>query len=142
MFLSIDGTFWIQLVNFAIFFAILNAVFLRPVGAAIRKRREYIDGVKSDFERYTAESRSLQAGAEAKRAQARREAEETLAKARAGAESEALALAATFTERANAIADDARARVETELRAAREREAELAKTLAGELLERAIGSAR
>jgi F0F1-type ATP synthase membrane subunit b/b' len=39
MFLSLDGTFWFQLVNFAIFFAILNVVFLRPVGEAIKKRR-------------------------------------------------------------------------------------------------------
>src|SRR5579864_4686598 len=100
MFLSIDGTFWIQLLNFAIFFVILNAVFLRPVGAAIRKRREYIDGVKNDFERYRAEVKSLHDEAEAKRAQARREADEVLAKARGSTESEAAELAASFTERA------------------------------------------
>ena len=45
MFLRIDGTFFVQLVNFAIFFAVLNVVFLKPVGAAIRKRREYIESV-------------------------------------------------------------------------------------------------
>ena len=45
MFLSLDGTFWIQLINFAIFFAILNVVFMRPVGEAIKKRRAYIDSV-------------------------------------------------------------------------------------------------
>jgi len=142
MFLSLDGTFWIQLINFAIFFAILRVVFLRPVGEAIRKRREYIDGVKNDFERYSAEMRNLRAEADAKRGAARREAEETLAKARAAAESEATVLAATFTDRANAIANDARATVDAELRAARDREGELAKTLAEQLLDRALGSAR
>jgi F0F1-type ATP synthase membrane subunit b/b' len=142
MFLSLDGTFWIQLINFAIFFAILRVVFLRPVGEAIRKRREYIDGVKNDFERYSSEMRNLRAEADAKRAGARREAEDTLAKARAAAETEATVLAATFMDRANAIATDARATVDAELRSAREREGELAKTLAEQLLDRALGSAR
>jgi len=67
MFLSLDGTSWIQLINFAIFFVILNAVFQRPVGAAIRKRRAYIESVKSDFEHYMAEVKALRDEAEAKR---------------------------------------------------------------------------
>ncbi len=142
MFLSLDGTFWIQLINFANFFAILGVVFLRPVGEAIRKRRDYIDGVRSGFERYSAETRNLRAEANAKRTAARREAEETLAKVRVAAESEATVLAATFMDRANAIAKDARATVDAELRSARDREGELAKTLAEQLLDRALGGAR
>ncbi|MGC1380730.1 MAG: ATP synthase F0 subunit B, partial [Candidatus Baltobacteraceae bacterium] len=64
-FLSIDGTLVVQLVNFAIFFAILNVVFLRPVAAAIRKRREYINSLVTDYDRYQAEARSLREQAEA-----------------------------------------------------------------------------
>ncbi|HXM31729.1 MAG TPA: hypothetical protein VN919_06185 [Xanthobacteraceae bacterium] len=142
MFLSLDGTFWVQLVNFVIFFAILSVVFLRPVGVAIRKRREYIEGVKSDYDRFSAEVRSLRADADAKRAAARREAEEALVKARAAADLEAAEISATFAERANATAAEARAVVESELRSAREREVELATALADQLLERALGSAR
>ena len=142
MFLSLDGTFWVQLVNFVIFFAILRVVFLRPVGAAIRKRREYIEGVKNDYERYSAEVRSLRADADAKRAAARREAEEALLKARTAADLEAAEILATFAERANATAAEARAAVESELRSAREREGELAAALADQLLERALGSSR
>jgi F0F1-type ATP synthase membrane subunit b/b' len=67
MFLSLDGTFWIQLVNFAIFFALLNVLFLRPVGAAIRKRRAYIDSVKSDLEHSLQGTRELRARAESER---------------------------------------------------------------------------
>jgi F-type H+-transporting ATPase subunit b len=142
MFLSLDGTFWIQLVNFAIFFALLNVLFLRPVGAAILKRRAYIDSVKSDLDRSSQETRELRARAEAERAAARRGADELLAKARGEAEREAAQIAADFTERSNAIAAQARATVEAELRSARGREDELAKDLAERLLERAIGSAR
>jgi F-type H+-transporting ATPase subunit b len=142
MFLSLDGTFWIQLVNFAIFFALLNVLFLRPVGEAIRKRRAYIDSVKSDLDRSLQETRELRTRAEAERAAARREADERSAKARGQAEREAAQIAAEFAERSNAIAANARATVEAELQAAREREGELAKALADQLLARALGSAR
>lgn len=142
MFLSLDGTFWVQLVNFAIFFAILRVVFLRPVGTAIRKRREYIEGVKNDYDRYSAEVRSLRAEAEAKRAAARREAEEALVKVRAEADRQAAGVAASSADRANAIAGEARATVESELQSARERERDLATALADQLLARALGSAR
>ena len=63
MFLSLDGTLIVQLVNFAIFFALLNLVFLRPVGRAIAKRRAYINSLASDYERYQEEARSLRAEA-------------------------------------------------------------------------------
>ena len=88
MFLQLDGTFWVQLVNFAIFFAILNVVFLRPVGEAIRKRRAHIEGVLNDNERYAREARALRTEAESKRTDARREAHEyfTASRAEAGAE--------------------------------------------------------
>ncbi len=142
MFLSLDGTFWVQLVNFAIFFAILRVVFLRPVGTAIRKRREYIEGVKNDYDRYSAEVRSLRAEAEVKRAAARREAEEALVKVRVEADRQAAGVAASSADRANAIAGEARARVESELQSARERERDLATALADQLLARALGSAR
>ena len=37
MFLSLDGTLVVQLINFAIFFALLSVVFLRPVGRGDRE---------------------------------------------------------------------------------------------------------
>lgn len=142
MFLAPDGTFWVQLVNFAIFFAILNVVFLRPVGAAIRKRRAHIEGVRSDYDRYARQVAGSRSEAEAKRAAARREAEETVASAKAVAESEAAALVAARGEKAQAIVDEARATVASEISTARLREGELSENLARTLLERAIGSNR
>ena len=73
MFLSIDGTFIVQLINFAIFFAILNVVFMRPVSRAIVARREYINSVTNDYDRYQAETKALRTQAESIRAAARRE---------------------------------------------------------------------
>lgn len=142
MFLSLDGTFWFQLINFAIFFAILNGVFLRPVGEAIKKRRAHIDGVQSDYERYTHQIDTLRSDADGRRAAARRAAEETVAKARAAAEREAHTIVETETAAAQAIADQARATVALEVDAAKAREPELSQSLAQTLLERALGGGR
>ena len=138
MFLQVDGTFWIQLLNFAFFFAILNVVFLRPVGAAIRKRREYINGVKSDTDRYSKEARDLRAQAEEQRAAARRAALERYTEARSQATTEADRIVEQRGAEANAIATEARAEVEREVAEARSREGALAESLGRNLLERAL----
>jgi F0F1-type ATP synthase membrane subunit b/b' len=142
MFLSLDGTFWFQLVNFAVFLAILNVVFLRPVGTAIKKRREHIESVQSDYERYVHQVAAIRSDADGRRTAARRAAEETVAKARAAAEREAQSIVAAHTAEAQAIADQARATVALEVEAAKAREPELSEQLAKVLLDRAIGGAR
>ena len=140
MFLVPDGTAWIQLINFVIFFAILNVVFIRPVGAALKRRREYIDSVHGDYDRYSHQVSTMRAQAEAERLAARREAEEKVQAARSTADAEAGRLAADFERSAAEIAGRARAQVADELAAARNREGELAGALAATLLERATGA--
>ncbi|HEY0798783.1 MAG TPA: ATP synthase F0 subunit B [Candidatus Baltobacteraceae bacterium] len=140
MFLSLDGTFWIQLLNFAIFYAILNVVFLRPVGAAIRKRRDYIDSVASDYERYAHEAKELRASADSTRAQARRAGAESFAGARSQASIEASAISEDYAQRAATIMQKARDTVEGEIATARAKEPALVQTLAQALLDRAIGA--
>ncbi len=142
MFFKLDGTVIIQLINFVIFFALLNVVFLRPVGAAIKRRRDYIDGVQRDYEGYAKEAETLRADASARRAAARRAAEEAVTAARARAEAEAQQVAAAEGARAQAIIDEARLVVETEVTAAKGRETELSQQLATALLTRALGSPR
>ena len=138
-FLSLDGTFWVQLLNFGIFFLIVNVVFLRPVGEAIRKRREYIDEVQGDFERYQHQVATLTAEAEERRAVARRAAQETTAAARSKAEAEAAKTIGEATQRASSLVASAHATVDGELNEARSREPELAAALARTLIERAVG---
>ena len=140
MFLQPDiGTFLFQLVNFAIFFAILNLVFLRPVGEAIKKRRAAIDAVQGDYDRYSRQVSTFRADADAKRAAARREAEETIAKARSAAEDKAAGIVAEKTAESQQIADAARATVAGEMTAAEAKMDALAESLARDLLERATG---
>jgi F0F1-type ATP synthase membrane subunit b/b' len=139
MFLQLDGTFWVQLVNFVIFFAILNVVFLRPVGEAIRKRRAYIDSVLNDDERYAREAKALRAEAESKRIAARRESADHFAAARAEAAAEAAAIAREHATVAAELVAQARATIASETGVARGREPELADVLARKLLQRAVG---
>ncbi len=142
MFLQVDGTIVIQLINFLIFFVLLNIVFLRPVGAAIKRRRDYINGVQSDYDRYAKEAASLRSDAAERRAAARRGAEETVLKARVAAEAEATDILTGEGARAQSIGDEARRKVDAEVVTARSREDELSQQLAQTLLARALGPAR
>lgn len=141
MFLSLDGTFIVQLINFAIFFAILNVVFIRPVSRALVQRREYINSVINDYDRYQAEAASLRTQAESIRAAARREAEAALSKARAEASNEASSLSVEYNERAMQIVEAADRAVAGELQAARACEGQLAGDLANLMVERTVGAA-
>jgi F-type H+-transporting ATPase subunit b len=140
-FLSIDGTLVVQLLNFAIFFALLNVVFLRPVAAAIQKRRQYIDSLVSDYDRFQAEAHSLRAQAEEVRASARQRAEHRVAAARAQASNEAAQLSSDYAERAQRIVEDAQRTARAELEAARSNEDEAARALAGFMIDRVIPEA-
>ena len=137
-FLSVDGTVFVQLINFAIFFAILNLVFMRPVARAIAKRREYINSVTSDYDRYQAEGTALRTQAEAIRAAARREAEQLAAQARAEASNESAALSTRYAQQASQAVDEARDAVESELQSARSDERRTVAELANEIFARAL----
>jgi F-type H+-transporting ATPase subunit b len=143
MFLLPDGTLVVQLINFAIFFAVLSVVFLRPVSRAIRERREYLNSVTADYDRYQAEAGSLRAQAEGERAAARRDAQEAIAKARAGASNESAELSARYAAQAQSVVEAAHQSVAGELESARAGEAAIVRQLADLILERTIsGSAK
>jgi|SRR6516165_10487264 F-type H+-transporting ATPase subunit b len=140
-FLSIDGTLVIQLINFAIFFAVLNVVFLRPVGRAIAKRREYIKSLVSDYARYHGEASSLRAEAEGIRAAARREAEHRVANARAQGSNEAAEISVQYAQQAKSTVEEAQRKANAELESARGGEPDAVRGLARLMLERVIPEA-
>lgn len=138
MFLQVDGTIVIQLLNFAIFFALLSVVFLRPVSRAISERRRYINSVTEDCDRYHAEAAALRTQAESLRAAARKEAEEAIAAARADASNASAEIAAQTARQSAQIVDEARRTVAAELEAARRDEARAVIELAELLVRRAL----
>jgi len=140
-FLSIDATAIVQLVNFAIFFVVLSLVFLRPVAAAIARRRAYINSLVTDYDRYQEEARGLRAEADGIRAAARREAEQRIAAARAAASNEAAEMSSRYAREVQGIIDDAQKTAQRELEAARAGENEAVESLAGLMVERVMPEA-
>jgi F-type H+-transporting ATPase subunit b len=138
MFLQIDGTFILQIVNFFVFLAILNVVFLKPVGAAIAKRRQYIDSVTSDYEQHVGEAKALRAQAENLRAEARREAEAKAAAYRNETEDQVQAIADEYGAKVQALVESAHETVAGELAAARAKEPQLVEQLAQTMVARAM----
>lgn len=141
MFLKVDGTFFVQLVNFAIFFALLNVLFLRPVGKAIAKRRDYIKSVTADYDKYQAEANSLRANDERMRADARREAEQIVAKGRADASNATAEIATKYGAQAQAVVEEAQQKVASELDAARTESQRTVGELADLMVDRALTEA-
>jgi F-type H+-transporting ATPase subunit b len=140
MLFSVDGTFFVQLINFAIFFALVTVLFIKPVGRAIAERRRYIDSVIADYDGYAKQIHELQGAAEARRAAARREADALLASKRAELAKEVEALNAEYAGRAGALVEQALATVQGEMREARASEDRLVRELASEMLERALAT--
>ena len=137
--LSLDGTLIVQLVNFIVFLVILNEIFMKPVGAAIARRRAYIDGLTHDMEQLQRDAKELRGQAEARRLAARREAEEAIARARVAAAQEADALVVAAQSRAGEVIKLAHAEVAKEVAAARSQEGRVVGVLANEMLNRALG---
>ncbi|HTZ55483.1 MAG TPA: ATP synthase F0 subunit B [Candidatus Acidoferrum sp.] len=138
MFLSVDGTALVQLVNFAIFFAVLSVVFLRPVGRAISERRAYINSLAADYERYRSEAAEFRAQAESIRDDARREADRILSTARNEAGNEAANMSTEYATRVKAIVEGAHATVAQEVEAIRPREDAIASELAAQIVGRVL----
>jgi F-type H+-transporting ATPase subunit b len=136
MLFQIDGTFFVQLINFAIFLAVLNVIFLKPVGKAIRERREYKEGLVTGYDAAQAEATALRKKAEEVRHAAHRDADALLAKARAEASNETSAIATDYNGRAQAIVAEAQAKAAQELAAAEPRSETLSNELASLMLSR------
>jgi F-type H+-transporting ATPase subunit b len=140
MLFSVDGTFIVQLVNFAIFFALVNMLFIKPVSRAIEERRRYIDSLTADYDKYHEEITRLKGQAEAERAQARRDAEVALSAARTQIGREVETLNADYASRVARSVEAAHATVEQEMVKAKAEEPRLVRELSGEMLERAFAT--
>jgi len=139
-FLSLDGTFWLQIINFFIFYWILNIVYIKPASEALRKRRAYIDSVIHEYEQARRTEAELRAQADEKLAEGRREGDHAAAAIRSEAMKRASEIMAKAQAESQQIVQEAEATVEREAAAARAHADELAKELAGTMLSRTVGA--
>ena len=138
MLLSIDGTFIVQLINFAIFFALVNAIFISPVRRSIVARRQFIDGVTRDYEGYRGEAVRLRTEAQGLLSAARRDAEATFAQARVEGQRRAAEITVSYGGQATHEIDRAHEQVAREVAAARVHEDRLVREIGDQLTAQAL----
>jgi len=109
-----DGTIFIQILNFVVFWALLNYLFIRPTQKAIMERQRHIAEAHGEADALTAQAAQLQAEAEAIRAQAARRAQELLRKAAAEAAAQVKTIERETENTAAQIVAAARSAVEKE----------------------------
>jgi len=139
--LEINGTLFVQLINFIVFLSILNVIFMKPVGAAIARRRAYVEELTHDIEALQGGVNDTRSQADKRRLTARRDAEETIARARQAAAKEGDAQIVAAQAQAAKIVAATHAEVEREVEAARAQEPAIVDALARELVVRAVGGA-
>ena len=102
MLLSIDGTFLIQILNFVVFWVLLNYLFIAPTRRAIEERQRYVSGQHKQGVELRARAAELRAQAAAIIDEARRRTGEIVREAAASAAAETNAIEKRSAEEAAA----------------------------------------
>lgn len=114
MLLSLDGTFLIQILNFIVFWALLNQFFIAPTRRAIEERQRAIATQYAEGDAFAAQARQLRAQADEILSEARRKTEEAMRAAASRASDETWAIENKALEESNAIVQLAHATVASE----------------------------
>jgi F-type H+-transporting ATPase subunit b len=142
MLLSIDGTFLVQVLNFILFWVLLNYLFIRPVRRSIDARQQYIAQLYRQADDLAAQAAQARAQAQAILDAARRQTQETMRRAAAEAAAQAHEIERRAAEEAAAAVQLAHATVAAERVAAREKQQAFVEELARSMVRRATGAER
>jgi F-type H+-transporting ATPase subunit b len=142
MLLSIDGTFLVQILNFILFWVLLNYLFIAPTRRAIEGRQQRIDTLYGDGDAFAAQAKDRQAQADAILDAARRHVDEAMRAAAASASDEAHAIERKASEEAAASVALAHATVASERAQAVTKQRPFVEELARSMAERALGAER
>ncbi|HVA37182.1 MAG TPA: hypothetical protein VNJ51_06185 [Candidatus Dormibacteraeota bacterium] len=142
MLLSLNGTLIVQVINFGIFFLILNAVFVAPTRKSRMERYERIRMIEEEAEVLRAETRELRAQTAAFLAATYREADARISRADAEGSRQAGEIIAAAHADAKVKAEEVRRVVEGELAAIKADLSRNVDDLAALMVGRAIGEAR
>lgn len=138
MLLSIDGTFLIQILNLIVFWVLLNYVFIAPTRRAIEARQQYIASLQAQIDQCAAQTRDLQAQADAILGEARKAVDETMRTASAQASDEVHAVERHASDEAAAMVALAHATVANERNQAIAKQGPFVDDLARSMAERAL----
>jgi F-type H+-transporting ATPase subunit b len=138
MLLSIDGTFIAQILNFLVFWVLLNFVFIAPTRRAIEERMRVIAGHQREAVALRERAAALKAEADALFDAARRRTDEIMREAATKATTEIHDIERKAAEEAAASIALAHAAVASERARATEKQGPLVQDLARAMVNRAI----
>jgi F-type H+-transporting ATPase subunit b len=141
MLLSLDGTFLVQVLNFIVFWVLLNYFFIAPTRRAIEERQRYVANLYREGDELSGQARNLQREADKILAAARRRTEETMRDASVRASEETHMIERQAGEEAGATIALAQATVASERAAAREKQEAFINELARTMFDRATAPA-
>jgi F-type H+-transporting ATPase subunit b len=139
MLLSIDGTFLIQILNFIVFWVLLNYLFIAPTRRAIEQRQAYVKRLYHEGDELAAKAKALQAQADAILAEARRRTDEAMRTAAGHASDDAHRIEKAAAEEAAASVQLAHATVAAERSEALRKQEAFVGELARSMVARATG---
>jgi F-type H+-transporting ATPase subunit b len=138
MLLSIDGTFLVQILNFVVFWILLNIVFIAPTRRAIEERMRLIAATQREAREFQERAAALQAEADALIDAARRRTDEIMREAATRAAAESHDIERKASEEAAASVALAHAAVASERAHATEKQGPLVQELARAMMNRAV----
>jgi F-type H+-transporting ATPase subunit b len=138
MLLSIDGTFLVQILNFVVFWILLNIVFIAPTRRAIEERMRLIAATQREAREFQERAAALQAEADALIDAARRRTDEIMREAATRAAAESHDIERKASEEAAASVALAHAAVASERAHATEKQGPLVQELARAMVNRAV----
>ncbi len=138
MLLSFDGTLLVQILNFVVFWVLLNYLFIAPTRKAIEARQRFIAEQYAQADALAAQARDLQAQADATLDEARRTVDEAMRAAATQASDEVHAIERKASEEAAAAVTRAHATVEDERAQAISKQGPFVDELARTMAQRAL----
>jgi len=140
MLLTIDGTFIAQILNFVVFWMLLNWLFIAPTRRAIEARQRAIAKLHADADAARAQARSLEAEAAGLLDAARRRTDEIMREGAAKAAASTKEIERLAAEEAAATVALAQAKVATERADAAAKQGVFVDELARSMAHRALGA--
>jgi F-type H+-transporting ATPase subunit b len=138
MLLSIDGTFLVQILNFVVFWVLLNYVFIAPTRRAIEERMRVIAGQNREAEALRTQATALKMEADTLIDAARRRTEEIMREAAARAAVETHDIEHSAAEEAAASVAHAHTSVASERAQATQKQGPFVEELARAMVKRAV----
>jgi F-type H+-transporting ATPase subunit b len=138
MLLTIDGTFLVQILNFIVFWVLLNIVFIAPTRRAIEERLRLIAATQRAAQKLRERAAALQAEADALFDAARRRTEEIMREAATRAAAESHDIERKASDEAAASVALAHVSVASERAHATEKQVPLVQELARAMVDRAV----